>query len=120
MSWEKKQFLSLLEENKLGGESFFTVDYNSWLYLKTDTIPVLKSQYLKNLVYPSDLEKKKALESILRTKPKFLTFSASNNGQASNFERFVSKNYDIFIQQYKFKGFFDTPYEGLRVWERKL
>ena len=69
ISWEENQLLAILEENNLGDGSIFTVYNHSWLYLKTDRIPLIKSQFMKDLTFPTYVEKKKVITQVQDIKP---------------------------------------------------
>tara|TARA_B110000008_G_C16840856_1_gene512608 strand:- start:359 stop:766 length:408 start_codon:yes stop_codon:yes gene_type:complete len=119
-SWKGNQLVDRLVKSQSGTANFFTADNHSWLYLVTDTIPMIKSQSLKDLAYPTNAEKKLVFSKILNINPEFITFDALNNGEISANERFIIKNYEVFLDQYEFKGTFKTPQDNLRLWERKL
>jgi len=119
-SWEKNELIAILDAESSNGEVFFTADFNSWLYLATDTLPLIKSQFLKELTFPTKSERIDVFEAILTTDPKFIIFSAEESGHISSIESFVIKNSNSFSKAYRFYSVFDTPYKRVRLWERKL
>ena len=120
ISWEENQLLAILVENNLGDGSIFTVYNHSWLYLKTDRIPLIKSQFMKDLTFPTYVEKKKVITQVQDIKPRFITFRALESGKISADEILFVHNYKAFLDQYEFKGKFQTPFANLRLWEKKL
>ena len=119
-SWENNELVAILDAESSNGETFFTADFHSWLYLATDTLPLIKSQFLKELAFPTASERIDVFEAILNTNPKFITFSSLRNGHISEIESFVIENSDNFSKRYQFHGDFNTPYMGVRLWERKI
>tara|TARA_B100000780_G_C21126545_1_gene457321 strand:- start:8282 stop:9799 length:1518 start_codon:yes stop_codon:yes gene_type:complete len=120
--WESNKLVAILKTHAEKNEEFFTADFNSWLYLMTDTVPSIKSQSLMHLAYPTTSKKIDAFETALSSNPKFITFSSLPNGNASEVEDFVIQNSEVFRKEYKFVRNFDTPYHSpitTRLWERK-
>ena len=116
-NWNTDETISILNAGLSKDEQFFTVDFNSWLYLLTDTLPMIKSQYLHPVAFPTHSAKVNAIKNILLKEPKYITFSGYNSILEN--ETFIIKNIPEFADNYSFKNKYKTPYDGVRLWEKK-
>ncbi len=120
-TWNSDVLIHKLDKETLQDETIFTADFNSWLYLMTDTLPPIKAQFLHNLAYQTKEQKLNAFNVALEAKPKFITFSSLPNEGASEVEEFIIVNQELFIKEYKFIGNYITPYHSqisLRLWKK--
>ena len=118
-SWKDNELVQILESRTSQGGLLFTANFNSWLYLLTDTLPVLKTQFLNPLVYRTNDQLDKELKAVFSKEPQFVTFTVWVKGGIGSVENYFTNNSLIFSEKYKYIGEYPTPYKPVRLWTKR-